>query len=131
MRLRLSTYAYFDPRRRSEGLRIGCARYLVRGVKEMNYAKQDVFDVWLPTLAPSRQLLDWFHRTRMRESEKWQTYVRRYKNEMKKTNARQTIRVLAMLAQKTPVSLGCYCRGKHCHRFVLERLIRSAAAGRF
>jgi uncharacterized protein YeaO (DUF488 family) len=50
---------------------------------------------------------------------------------MKKTDARQTIRVLAMLAQKTPISLGCYCQGKHCHRFVLERLIRSAAAARF
>jgi uncharacterized protein YeaO (DUF488 family) len=50
---------------------------------------------------------------------------------MRKTDARQTIRVLAILAQKTPISLGCYCQDKHCHRFVLERLIRSAAAARF
>jgi uncharacterized protein YeaO (DUF488 family) len=130
MKLRLSTYAYFDPRRRGEGLRIGCARYPVRGVKMTECAERDIFDVWMPTLAPSRELLSWFRHARAPEPKKWSTYVRRYSTEMKETNARQTIRLLALLAAKTPISLGCYCRSEHCHRFVLEHLI-SAAAGRF
>jgi uncharacterized protein YeaO (DUF488 family) len=46
---------------------------------------------------------------------------------MKATNPRQTISVLAALAQRTPISVGCYCHGEHCHRFELERLIRAAA----
>ena len=35
-----------------------------------NYAHLDVFDVWLPTVAPSRELVSWFYRTRMPKSEK-------------------------------------------------------------
>jgi hypothetical protein len=56
-RLKLSTYAYRDKRRRGEGLRLGCARYPVRGVRKSRYAAEDIMDVWLPTVAPSRELL--------------------------------------------------------------------------
>jgi uncharacterized protein YeaO (DUF488 family) len=131
MKVRVSTYAYFDQRRRGEGLRIGCSRYLVRGVKKDKYAALDIFDVWLPTLAPSRPLLRWALDSGLEDSKRWKTYVRRFRNEMTRTEPRQTIRLLAMVTQKTPISLGCHCRSNHCHRFILEELIRQAAAGRF
>jgi uncharacterized protein YeaO (DUF488 family) len=60
----------------------------------------------------------------------WRSYARRYRREMGKTDARQTIALLAQLARRTPLSLGCYCRTAHCHRFELARLIRAAAARR-
>jgi uncharacterized protein YeaO (DUF488 family) len=86
--LRISTYAYGDRRRRGEGLRIGCARYLVRGVRSADYARRDILDVWLPTIAPSRKLLAWALQRNMDDPRTWNTYVRRYRREMKQTNAR-------------------------------------------
>jgi hypothetical protein len=42
--------------------------------------------------------------------------------------------MLGQLAKRAPVSVGCYCdtgdQRTGCHRFVLERLIRKAAAGK-
>jgi uncharacterized protein YeaO (DUF488 family) len=128
MGLRISTYAYGDRRQRNEGLRIGCARYLPRGVSAADYARRNMMDIWLPVLAPSAKLLKWALQREMDDPKVWNAYARRYRSEMKNTNARQTIRLLAAIAQKTPISLGCHCRGTmHCHRFELERLIRSEA----
>jgi uncharacterized protein YeaO (DUF488 family) len=127
MVLQLSTYAYRSKRRRGEGLRLGCTRYVARGVRKGDYAPLDIMDVWLPTVAPSRELLAWARRNDMDDPKIWKTYVRRYRGEMKKTNARQTIRTLAELAKRTPISIGCYCQREHCHRFELEKLIRAAA----
>jgi uncharacterized protein YeaO (DUF488 family) len=128
MRLQLSTYAYGEPRRRNEGLRIGCARLPARGVRKEEYAARDIMDVWLPTVAPSRELLAWALKHNLADEKTWTTYVRRYRREMKETDARQTIALLAAIARHTPVSLGCYCRTAHCHRFELEQLVRGAAA---
>jgi len=85
-------------------------------------------DAWLPTLAPSSDLLEWAHANDLESAKTWKTFLSRYRSEMKATNPRQTISVLAALAQRTPISIGCYCHGEHCHRFELERLIRAAAA---
>jgi uncharacterized protein YeaO (DUF488 family) len=125
--MRLSQYSYGAPRRRGEGLRIGCARYLPRGVRKGTYAARDIMDVWLPTLAPSKALLSWIHARDIEDQKTWNTFVRRYRTEMKETAPRQTIRLLAQLAKATPISVGCYCRRPQCHRFELERLIRDAA----
>ncbi len=126
--VRLSNYSYGSKRRRGEGLRLGCTRYLPRGVRRERYAKEDLMDVWLPTVAPSRELLTWARkRDASSDPKTWATYLRRYRSEMKKTNARQTIRTLARIAHHVPISVGCYCRTDRCHRFTLEKLIREAA----
>ena len=125
--MRLTQYSYGSPRRRGEGLRIGCTRYLARGVRKGTYAARDIMDVWLPTLAPSKQLLSWIKSRDVEDARIWNAFLKRYRAEMKATTPRQTIRVLAQLAKVTPVSVGCYCHGKQCHRFELERLIRAAA----
>jgi uncharacterized protein YeaO (DUF488 family) len=127
MPLRLSNYSYGEKRRRGEGLRLGCARFLPRGVRKENYASSDIMDVWLPTVAPSQDLLAWVHKKDLDHRKVWTAFARRYRTEMKATNARQTIRALAQLAQRTPISVGCYCHGPHCHRFELEKLIQRAA----
>jgi uncharacterized protein YeaO (DUF488 family) len=75
--------------------------------------------------------LSWALKSNLDDAGVWKTFVRRYTGEMKETSARQTIRTLAQLAKKTPISVGCHCRGSRCHRFVLEDLIRRAAVGKF
>jgi uncharacterized protein YeaO (DUF488 family) len=127
MPLHLSTYVYGEPRRGNEGVRIGCARLPARGVRKEEYAARGIMDAWLPTVAPSRELLAWALKNDLADDKTWNTYVRRYRREMKDTDARQTIALLAIIARHTPISLGCYCRTPHCHRFELERLIRAAA----
>lgn len=42
------------PRQPGEGLRLGTARRLPRGVKKADYAKLDWFDLWFPEVAPSQ-----------------------------------------------------------------------------
>lgn len=46
-----------SPRHPEEGLRIGTVRRPPRGVPKAEYAKRDLYDVWLPSLAPSESLL--------------------------------------------------------------------------
>ena len=46
-----------SPRKPNEGLRLGTVRRPPRGVPKTEYAKRDYYDVWLPNLAPSQQLL--------------------------------------------------------------------------
>src|SRR5688572_33087604 len=90
-RLKLSTYRYGTPRKRAEGLRVGTTRYLPRGVRKEDYAALDYFDVWFPVLAPSRELVAWFRE----KPRKFEDYAKRYQNEMKQTNSRQAIQLLA------------------------------------
>jgi uncharacterized protein YeaO (DUF488 family) len=127
----MSEYSYGTPRRRGEGLRIGCTRYLVRGVKLKNYAKWDRMDVWLPTIAPSQKLLRWAKAKDMNEPKNWTLFLQKYRREMQKTAPRQTIRTIAKLAKRAPISIGCYCSSNKCRRFELEKMIRAAAVGRF
>jgi uncharacterized protein YeaO (DUF488 family) len=125
--MRLSQYSYGSPRRRGEGLRIGCTRFLARGVRKGTYAKRDIMDVWLPTLAPSKELLAWIKSRDVDDAKTWNTFLKRYRAEMQRTAPRQTIMMLSQLARAVPISVGCYCHGTHCHRFELEKLIRAAA----
>jgi uncharacterized protein YeaO (DUF488 family) len=123
-KLRLSTFQIGTRRRRGEGLRIGTVRFLPRGVYKKDWARLDYFDVWLPTIAPSRELLDKVKHT----GTSLDTIFRRYEAAMRKTEPWQTIVMLAELAKRTPIAIGCYCEDqRQCHRHVLERLIREAA----
>jgi uncharacterized protein YeaO (DUF488 family) len=44
-------------RSKDEGLRIGTVRRPPRGVPRSEYAKQNWYDVWLPNLAPTSELM--------------------------------------------------------------------------
>ena len=47
------------PRSPDEGLRLGTVRRPPRGVKKSDFARRDWYDVWVPDLAPSAQLVSW------------------------------------------------------------------------
>ena len=115
-------------------MRIGVMRYLPRGVKA-DYARKQYFDVWLPVLAPSRELLHWLRDERDRKGDDdagmWKAFLRRYEREvLTNTDARQAILLLAELAKRTPLAIGCYCENEsHCHRSRLYEIIQRVAQG--
>src|SRR3546814_11657044 len=46
-----------SPRAAGEGLRIGTVRRPPRGVPKADFARRDFYDVWLPILSPSPELV--------------------------------------------------------------------------
>lgn len=123
----LTIFRIGTPRARGEGLRIGTVRFLPRGVKKADYAKQDYFDVWLPLVAPSPALFKWIM-ARWDDPKAWPTYRRRYTREMARPEAKHTIALLAALSERIDIAVGCYCEDEsRCHRSVLRELIERAA----
>ena len=111
------------PRDPDEGLRIGTVRRPPRGVKKQDYAKRDYFDVWLPELAPSAPLVKSILSHPFTPN-RWASYVRRYRAEMKKPAASRLIALLAALSRHTNLSIGCYCEDeRRCHRSLLKQLL--------
>jgi uncharacterized protein YeaO (DUF488 family) len=111
-------------RKKSDRLRIGTVRFLPRGVKKTDYSKHDFFDVWLPMVAPSRELLKSFTSGKKSVAQ----FFRAYRAEMREPAPRHLLTLLAEVAQRTPISVGCYCEKEtECHRSVLIELIREAA----
>lgn len=116
-----------SPRLAGEGLRIGTVRRPPRGVPKGEYAARDLYDVWLPELAPSEELLK---RGLAVEDEKgWRAFVRGYRAEMKAPEKRHLLDLLAALSRTTSFAVGCYCADPaRCHRSVLEELLAEHGA---
>jgi uncharacterized protein YeaO (DUF488 family) len=117
-----------DPRARGEGLRLGTARRLPRGVRKSEYAKRDYFDIWYPELAPSRKLLRYATAGPWTEK-RWAMFARRYMGEMRKPGPQRMLEVLAQLSRQASFSVGCYCeRENRCHRSLLRKLLKERGA---
>ena len=104
-----------------EGLRIGTVRRPPRGILKAEYASNNFYDVWLPSLAPSPELVK---RALMARSYRdWNRFVKNYRSEMAGTDANATLNVLAALSHQADFSVGCYCADESkCHRSVLREL---------
>ncbi len=126
--LRLGT-----PRKPHEGLRLGTVRRPPRGVPKADFARRDFYDVWLPTLAPSEPLVREAMATHDPQSEHperaWKSFERKYRAEMKRTDAAHLLDLLAALSHQTNFSLGCYCADENlCHRSILRKLLAERGA---
>jgi uncharacterized protein YeaO (DUF488 family) len=116
------------PRARGEGLRIGTVRHPPRGVPRAERARRDYFDVWLPELAPSAEVVSEALSRPWTEA-RWRQFARRYRREMSAPGARRLIEMLAALSRQTDLSIGCYCQdASRCHRAVLADLLAGAGA---
>jgi uncharacterized protein YeaO (DUF488 family) len=116
------------PRNPSEGLRIGTVRRLPRGVRKEDYAARDYFDVWLPELAPSSELVSWALSEPF-TPKRWATFEQRYRREMRQPAAQRLIALLAALSRQTHFSVGCYCEDEsHCHRSLLKQILMEQGA---
>ena len=124
MAVRLRTFRIGDAPKRGEGLRLATTRFVPHGVKKADYKRLRLFDLWFPVLAPSRSLF---------RSRNTPGFMKRYEGELRRnTDARQAVLLVAEVAKRTAVSVGCFCVDEAlCHRTVLARVIRSAAEGRW
>ncbi|MBA0396722.1 DUF488 family protein [Stenotrophomonas maltophilia] len=115
------------PRAPGEGLRIGTVRRPPRGVPRSEFAKQDWYDVWFPTLSPSAELVKQAHEAKTTAD--WNAFFRHYKAEMKAPDAAHALDLLAAMSQHSDISVGCYCEDEtHCHRTVLRELLVARGA---
>jgi len=110
-----------------EGLRVGTVRRPPRGVPKERFAADDWYDVWLPQLAPSADLVKEALGTG--SAREWQAFVKKYRAEMNAADNARLIALLAALSQNTNLSVGCYCEDEsHCHRSALRQLLEEAGA---
>jgi uncharacterized protein YeaO (DUF488 family) len=117
-----------EPRERGEGLRLGTARHLPRGVRKQDYAKRNCFDYWLPELAPSAKLVS-FAQAQPWTDARWAKFARSYRREMAQPSAARLLDALAGLSRQASFSVGCYCEDEsRCHRSVLRALLREHGA---
>ena len=117
-----------SPRLAGEGLRVGTVRRPPRGVRKEDFAALDYFDVWLPELSPSPDIVSWAMSEPWTDK-RWATFAKRYRSEMSTPAARHLIELLAALSKQSSLAVGCYCEdGSRCHRAVLRELLVEAGA---
>lgn len=110
-----------------EGLRIGTVRRPPRGVPKHRFARDDWYDVWLPELAPSAELVK--QALAAETDAAWRAFVRRYRREMSTPAAARLLELLAALSHGTNLAVGCYCEDEaRCHRSELRTLLEEAGA---
>jgi uncharacterized protein YeaO (DUF488 family) len=97
-------------------------------VRKEDYASRDYFDVWMPELAPSADLVSWALAEPF-TAKRWSRYEKAYRSQMQKPPARRLISLLAALSNRTDFSVGCYCADEtKCHRSILKDLLAQAGA---
>jgi uncharacterized protein YeaO (DUF488 family) len=116
-----------SPRAPGEGLRIGTVRRPPRGVPKSEYASRDFYDVWLPALSPSAELVA--QARSAPDAASWQKFKRRFRTEMNQPEAARLLDLLAALSHRTDLEVGCFCEDEsRCHRVVLRDLLKERGA---
>ena len=116
-----------SPRFPGEGLRIGTVRRPPRGVSKADFASRDFYDVWLPELAPSEELLKLGQAAD--DPARWRAFSRSYRAEMKRPDKVHVMDLLAALSHGTSFAVGCYCHSEErCHRSILRELLLERGA---
>lgn len=116
-----------SPRAAGEGTRIGTVRRPPRGVPKSEFATQDWYDVWFPTLAPSVETMKLGQAAET--PAQWSAFTRAYRREMAAPEAAHAIALLATLSQRSDFAVGCYCEHEsRCHRSVLRQLLSESGA---
>lgn len=116
-----------SPRLPGEGLRLGTVRRPPRGVPKAEFSSRDFYDVWLPELAPSEELVKAARGAADEAS--WRAFVKRYRAEMSAPERIRLLDLLGALSRQTDFSVGCYCADEtRCHRSVLRELLAARGA---
>jgi len=110
-----------------EGLRVGTVRRPPRGVPKERYAADDWYDVWLPNLSPSPELVK--EALASDSAKTWAAFVRKFRAEMKRPEPSHLLDLLAALSHGAAFSVGCYCEDEaRCHRSVLREFLAERGA---
>jgi uncharacterized protein YeaO (DUF488 family) len=109
-------------RYRGEGLRIGTVRRPPRGVPKSEFASRNWYDVWLPNVAPTPELMKLGKAVQTEKA--WAAFAKKYRAEMAKPETSRILDLLAALSHDTNLSVGCYCANEaRCHRSILRELL--------
>lgn len=115
------------PRHAEEGVRVGTVRRPPRGVPKDEYASRGYYDVWLPELAPSPDLMKLGKA--VENDDDWGAFAKKYRAEMAAPDRRRLLDLLAALSPSTQFSVGCYCADEsRCHRSLLRQLLAERGA---
>ncbi len=116
-----------SPRVAGEGLRVGTVRRPPRGVPKSEYGRKDYYDVWLPNLSPSPELMKLGQASH--DNKSWVLFKRKFRAEMNRSEASRLLDLLAALSHQTQLAVGCYCQDeKRCHRSILRELLEARGA---
>ncbi|MGU7780785.1 DUF488 domain-containing protein [Burkholderia sp. PU8-34] len=116
-----------SPRAAGEGLRIGAVRRPPRGVPKAEFASRNYYDVWLPTLSPTPELVA--QALHAETDADWRAFARKFRAEMNHGDAPKVLDLLAALSATTQFSIGCYCENENrCHRSILRELLAERGA---
>lgn len=116
-----------SPRTANEGPRLGTVRRPPRGVPKVEFASRNYYDLWMPLLSPSAELMT--EGRAAHDAKGWAVFVRKFKTEMSAPAPSQLLDLLAVMSHQTPLALGCYCEEEsHCHRSVLRELLQARGA---
>lgn len=116
-----------SPRQANEGLRLGTVRRPPRGVPKSEFASRDFYDVWLPMLSPSQELVK--EAQSATDDKAWAAFERKFRSEIDSSGAGRVLDLLAALSHTAEFSVGCYCQDEdRCHRSVLRRLLAERGA---
>jgi uncharacterized protein YeaO (DUF488 family) len=123
--LKLSTFQIGSPIKAGQGLRIGATRRPPRGVRKERWTIDGYFDVWLPTLAPSATLFATVKTLNLEDPKVRAKFFETYERELLSTaEGRQTVDLIAKMAARTAISVGCFCADEsRCHRSRLYEII--------
>jgi uncharacterized protein YeaO (DUF488 family) len=131
MRRMLKTKCVYTAVTENDGLRILATRFRGRGMPNTLY------DVWMPSLAPSEQLL----KAVQAGTITWAAFARDFRKEMfldgpldarnrtiKNHGQKSTLRLIKAMAREVNVTIMCHCDedATQCHRHLLRELIVSA-----
>jgi uncharacterized protein YeaO (DUF488 family) len=123
----VSTYRYGSARRAKDGLRIGTARFVPRGVPREDWQRKGYFDLWVPLLSPDPEFIKQFLHGKMT----FATFARHYRARIKQKESWQVVELLAGISLFLPISLGCYCEDEsRCHRSILKKFVDEEAKKR-
>lgn len=115
------------PRQKNEGIRFGTVRRPPRGVKKTDFSKLDFYDVWLPNLSPSDELLK--KKLVKEDGSGWKSFGQRFRSELKQPDKSRVLDALAALSHTVNFSIGCYCKDeKLCHRSILRDELKKRGA---
>ena len=126
----LKTKSVYSPVAENDGLRILATRFRGRGLSS------SLYDVWMPSLGPSEQLLKAVQAGKVT----WSAFSREFKKELfldgavdarnrtiKNHGQKSALRLIKAMAREGNVTLMCHCDedAKQCHRHILRELILS------
>jgi len=127
--IRLKTFQIGTPAKSGEGLRIAVTRRPPRGVPKADWKKVGCFDVWFPVLAPSTELVAKRRNLNFEEASVRKAFFDSYEKALlANADSRQAAALIAEIAARIPVSIGCFCADEsRCHRSRLYKVILKLA----